>query len=369
MAEDHCPILTSSNYTVWAIRMKLLLKVHKAWEVIETESNEAEKNDIAIPLIFQSIPEALVLQVGDLDNAKKVWEAIKSRHMGADRVKEARLQTLMSEFERLKMKDNDIIDSFVGKLSELSSKFTALGEIIEEPKLVKKFLMFLPRKKYIHMVVASFEQVLDLKTTSFEDIIGRLKAYEERVADEEEEAQENQSKLMYANMDQPQGHSQHEYNGDYRSRGRGGIFYGRGRGQGRSYREFDMSKITCFRCDKNGDFAAACPDRLLKLQEAYETKEDETHEADSLLMHEEVYLNEKSIKPKEFETRMDGDRIWYLDNGASNHMTGNKNYFRNIDKTITGKVRFGDDSKIDIKGKSSILFVSQDGEKKILVDV
>lgn len=127
--------------------MKLLLKVHKAWEVIETESNEAEKNDIAVPLIFQSIPEALVLQVGDLDNAKKVWEAIKSRHMGADRVKEARLQTLMSEFERLKMKDNDTIDSFVGKLSELSSKFTALGEIIEEPKLVKKFLMCLPRKK------------------------------------------------------------------------------------------------------------------------------------------------------------------------------------------------------------------------------
>lgn len=185
-----CPMLNSSNYTVWAIRMKLLLKVHKAWEVIETESEEAEKNDMAIALIFSFIPEPLVLQFGKLDNAKKVWEAIKSRHMGADRVKEARLQTLQSEFERLKMKDNDTVDNFASKLSEIAAKSSTLGENIEEPKLVKKFLMCLPRRKFVH-IVASLEQVLDLKTTSFEDIVGRLKAFEERVAEEEEETQEN----------------------------------------------------------------------------------------------------------------------------------------------------------------------------------
>ena len=130
-----------------------------------------------------------------------------------------------------------------------------------------------------------------------------------------------------------------------------------------------MSRITCFRCDKNGHFAAECPDRLLKLQETYENKVDETHEADKLLMHEVVYLNENTIRLKEFETNIDGDRLWYLDNGASNHMTGNRKYFKAIDETITGKVRFGDDSKIDIKGKGSILFESQDGDKKILADV
>ena len=80
------------------------------------------------------------------------------------------------------------------------------------------------------------------------------------------------------------------------------------------------------------------------------------------MMHEVVYLNERNVKPKEFESSMDGDKIWYLDNGASNHMTGNKNYFKNIDETITGKLRFGDDSRIDIKGKGSILFISQTGE-------
>ena len=61
---------------------------------------------MAIVFLFQSIPEALILQVGDIDTDKGVWEAIKTRHVGAERVKEARLQTLMAEFDRLKMKDN-----------------------------------------------------------------------------------------------------------------------------------------------------------------------------------------------------------------------------------------------------------------------
>ena len=371
-----CPMLNSTNYTVCAIRIKIILKVHKVWEVVEEESTDGEKNNVAIALIFQSITETLILQIGELETAKKIWEAIKSRHMGADRVREARLQTLMSEFDRLGMKDDDKIDDFVGKLSEISSKSAALGETIEETKLVKKFLSSLPRRKYIH-IVASLEQVLDLKTTTFEDIIGRLKAYEERVAmDEEEETQDTQ-KLMYANSDSQSASSNHDSNGNFRGRGHGGRYYNRGRGRGhyngryndRYYSEIDLSKITCFRCDKNGHYASTCPDRLLKLQETIEAKEKEadTTEAEELMMHEVVYLNEKNVRPREFETN--NENVWYLDNGASNHMTGSQSFFKTLNESITGKVRFGDDSCIDIKGKGSILFCSRDGSKKILDDV
>jgi hypothetical protein len=48
--------------------------------------------------------------------------------------------------------------------------------------------------------------------------------------------------------------------------------------------------------------------------------------------------------------------IWYLDNGASNHMTGDRCKFKQIDQTFTGKVRFGDGSAIEIQGMGSILF-------------
>ena len=134
-----CPMLNATNYTVWAMRMRLLLKVHKVWEVVENESDAVDKNDMETALPFQSIPEALILHVNELESAKKVWDAIKARHLGAERVREARLQTLMAEFDRITMKDNESTDDFVGQLSEISSKSAALGENMEESKLVKKF--------------------------------------------------------------------------------------------------------------------------------------------------------------------------------------------------------------------------------------
>lgn len=231
--------------------------------------------------------------------------------MGADRVKEARLQTLTAEFDKIQMKETDTIDDFVGKLSEISTKFAALGEKIEEIKLVKKFLKCLPRKRFIH-IVASLEQVLDLKKTSFEDIVGRLKVYEERVYDGEEDQSNDQSKLLYTNFESQ------SYQGNYGgSRGRGGR-YSTGRGRGRAgfqqnsgfRQERDKSKVICYRCDKVGHFASVCLDRLLKLQEAQEHKDDETHEAEELMVHEVVYLNEKNVKPSNFETHDAEGNIW-----------------------------------------------------------
>ncbi|GJT70411.1 ribonuclease H-like domain-containing protein [Tanacetum coccineum] len=71
-----------------------------------------------------------------------------------------------------------------------------------EHKLVKKFLTSLPRR-FVH-IVAALEKVLDLKTTGFEDVVGRLKAYEERVK-EEDKANDPQENLLYARTEYSNG--------------------------------------------------------------------------------------------------------------------------------------------------------------------
>jgi hypothetical protein len=65
------------------------------------------------------------------------------------------------------MKDQEVIDDFDNKLTEYSSRVTSLGSVIEETKLVKKFLNELA-KRFINMV-ASIEQVVDLKTIGYDD--------------------------------------------------------------------------------------------------------------------------------------------------------------------------------------------------------
>jgi hypothetical protein len=60
---------------------------------------------------------------------------------------------------------------------------------------------------------------------------------------------------------------------------------------------------------------------------------------------------------------------WYLDNGASNHMTGDLHKFRDIDRSVGGKVCFGDGSTVEIHGKGLILFQGTFGDQWILFDV
>ncbi|XP_013608145.1 PREDICTED: uncharacterized protein LOC106314885 [Brassica oleracea var. oleracea] len=106
------PMLSSTNYTVWSMRMKVMLRLYEVWDTIDPGSNDAKKNNMAIALIFQSVPEALILQIGEHDTSEKIWKAIKSRNLGADRVREERLQTLMSEFDKLKMADTYTVDDY-----------------------------------------------------------------------------------------------------------------------------------------------------------------------------------------------------------------------------------------------------------------
>lgn len=109
-----------------------------------------------------------------------------------------------------------------------------------------------------------------------------------------------------------------------------------------------------------------CP---LRPQQAHEANMVETQEADALYLHEVVFLNEDKLFPKELEENARDDCIWYLDNGASNHMTGNKSFFSTLDENVKGKVRFGDGSQVDIVGKGSITVVSKTRERKLLKDV
>ena len=40
------------------------------------------------------------------------------------------------------------------------------------------------------------------------------------------------------------------------------------------------------------------------------------------------------------------EQRWYLDSGASNHMTGSKEAFSELDGNVTGTVKFGDGSRV-----------------------
>ncbi|XP_076884845.1 uncharacterized protein LOC143534160 [Bidens hawaiensis] len=298
--------------------------------------------------------------------------------MGAERVKVARLHTLIREFDGLMMKETETIDEYVSRMTAISSKAATLGQPYEERKLVQKFFTSLPSR--LIQVVASLEQVLDLKTVGFEDVVGRLKAYEERIKGHVLRSEEG--KLLFNHSESSSSSKQYSRE---TSRGRGkGSNRGHGGGRGSQNRgsqggsnegdkrkgKKDYSEVQCFRCDEFGHFVSRCPLRRRERQaHMAEAKEKDPSLYIVQCVQEKVYLNEQKVIPKDYESGSNEQDLWYLDNAASNHMTGNLSFFSELNKRVGGKVKFGDGSYVDICGKWSILLVSKTGEQQLLTDI
>ncbi|KAK8954970.1 hypothetical protein KSP39_PZI002195 [Platanthera zijinensis] len=176
------PVLTRSNYGVWSMKMKVFISVQEAWEAIEpSDPNgvvDAGMNHRDLTALYQSVPDDILLMLGD-KSAKEAWETLKTMNLGADRVKEAKLQTLKSEFKSLRMRDADTVEDFALKLTTNVNKQRELGDKLEEVFVVKKFLRSVP-SKFIQLA-STIEQFGDLQTMTMEEIIGRLKTHEERI--------------------------------------------------------------------------------------------------------------------------------------------------------------------------------------------
>lgn len=63
------------------------------------------------------------------------------------------------------------------------------------------------------------------------------------------------------------------------------------------------------------------------------------------------------------------DVAWYLDSGATNHMTSNKEVFTELDEKIKGTVCFGDGLVIAIQGRNTTLFAVNGGVHHAFNDV
>ena len=125
-----------------------------------------------------------------------MWEAIRVRYLGVDRVQKARLQTLRSELVMLNMKENKTINDFSGNISGIMANFKSLDSSLQEEVVVRKLLNSAP-KKYLP-IIPSIEQYSDIEPMSFEEAVGRLKEYEERLKSHDERDEE-QGQLLLTN--------------------------------------------------------------------------------------------------------------------------------------------------------------------------
>ena len=91
-------------------------------------------------------------------------------------MKDTKLQMLTTRFEELKMSEDELFDSFYGKLNEVVIGKFNLGEKTEDSKVVRKILRSLPES--FHAKVITIEKTKDLDEIKIQELISSLQTYE-----------------------------------------------------------------------------------------------------------------------------------------------------------------------------------------------
>ena len=321
------------HYDHWSELMENLLRAKGLWGLVADGYNEIatgvdatavqlrDQEDLKMKdhqvkhFLFQAIDRTVFEQILDRSTSKIIWDSMKKKFGGNERVKRSLLNTLRREFEVLSMKMDETIDDYFRRVMVVSNKMRSNGEAMPDSKIVEKILRTLTDK--FTYVVVSIEESKDTRDMSIDKLQSSLSVHEQKF---KRTPLEEEMQALNVNV---------------RGRGRGRSFRGRGRG-----RAFNKATVECYKCHNLGHFQYECPKWS---NEAHYAEIDEKEEV--LLM---AYVELAGAQRSD---------AWFIDSGCSNHMCGDKSIFSVMDTNFTHHVKLGNNHKLNVVGKGVVKFV------------
>jgi hypothetical protein len=235
------------------------------------------------------------------------------------------------------------------------------------------------------------ETLLDLESLSIKEAIGHLRAVEQRK--KPSPAKENADRLLLTKEEWMARMKSRDGSGSSTGAHRGGASGGKNRGGKQSTGGECRSSVgrddVCNYCGKRGHWAKEC--RKKKRDEAAQGEEEEQ----SLLLayctvHDDpigvsptpvaipspsvtprciIHIDEQKVYADLGATEGGDHDRWVLNADTTNHMTGSREIFAELDLQICGTVKLGDGSITQIEGRGNIILTCKNGGHRTLTGV
>ncbi|KAG7588504.1 Zinc finger CCHC-type superfamily [Arabidopsis suecica] len=197
------PLLDSANYGYWKVRMQAFISnldedcwnsIELGWEAPKVTDDEGvvslkprdkwtavEKrlsscNSKAKTAIYNAIDSSRFKLISQCASAQKAWKTLENMFEGTTSVKRTKLDMLASQFENLRMEEEETVADFSAKLCDISNESFALGKVYKDKKLVKKLKRSLPAK--FESKISAVEEAHNLDEMAFDEFVGILQAFE-----------------------------------------------------------------------------------------------------------------------------------------------------------------------------------------------
>ncbi|XP_059627041.1 uncharacterized protein LOC132269821 [Cornus florida] len=176
------PIFDGENYDFWYAKIKTIFLSYDLWDYVEDEYDELEdtttlmntqrqqlkdhkkKDAKALGLIQQGVADTIFPRIINASKAKEAWDILEKEYRGSTKV---------------------------------VNQMKTYGEDISNQRIVEKILISLPEK--YDSIVAVIEETKKLENLSVEELMGSIKAFEQRLSRCSEKTIESafQSKLNF----------------------------------------------------------------------------------------------------------------------------------------------------------------------------
>ena len=177
-------MLTRTNYPEWALVMKVNFQTLGVWDVVrygvDDDGDEIDDHDDrqAMAGLLRSVPSELWSTLAVKKTVKQAWDAVKALRIGDERARDASAQQLRQEFGAISFQEGETVNEFGVRITALATNLRSLGDNISDSEVVKKLLQVVPEK--LSQAAVSLEMFLNLNTITIEEVIGRLRMFEER---------------------------------------------------------------------------------------------------------------------------------------------------------------------------------------------
>ena len=187
------PHFDGNNYAYQKVRMKAFLKSidERVWNSVEYEQEKlttpisewstsqkkvAAFNSKAMNAILNAISMKKFKRISNVEVAHTAQNIHQTVHEGTKAVKINKLQQLTTRFESIRMSDNESFDKFYAKLNDSINSSYNLGDIYDQPKIVRKIFRSLIED--FRSKVTVITESKDVESILVDELMRSLQSYE-----------------------------------------------------------------------------------------------------------------------------------------------------------------------------------------------
>lgn len=340
--------LTADNYHTWSIRTKAALVQKGCWEAVvpgysyaEMTEDQRKSNNKALTILFLVVEDSYLDDIGTCLSAKDAWDILREIHTKYGLL---HVLQLLRDFVNVKKKYDEPMKEYLSRLTDLHRKLSNGGYGFTDKELALVMLLGLPET--YEPLILKLEQ--DEATLTTKEVKARLLVEEKRKQRREEEqmtetvcepkALVTKDKPMLRHDKTMEG-NRPEQRVRYREGGRK-VFPKEGNAG-------TKRRVRCFACGRLGHIARDC--------EADDCEENYRPSFRDGASHARKATHTALSAKIGGSTR---NSVWYLDSGATEHMTSDKTKFVEF-HPCTSTVEAADGEVMQALGKGEVKFQLQ----------